>query len=243
MNSIFSNLDSKAIDVSFVIPVKDDYRVFECIRKIKKYVESKSISAEILVCGRLDYQMIPQDVRFIEVDPPDKGRCIRTGAQASSGNIIVLIDADLPIPLTDVNKLISSVKSVDVAFGNRYLPLSSRPFNESLIRLFLSRIFRILVQIFFQLRGFDTQCGVKALRQSVKEKLFRHQITYGFAYDVELSLRVKQLNLSFEQIPVHLNNSLNSTINLWQNVVSVLKEILVLFYCFRLKRMQRIFKY
>jgi len=240
MNSIFPNLDSKAIDVSFVIPVKDDSRVLECTRKIKEYIENRTISAEILVCGRLDCQMISQGVQFIEVDPPDKGRCIRTGAQASKGNIIVLIDADLPVLLTDIDKLISSVKNIDVAFGNRYLPSSSRSFNEPFIRRFLSRIFRILIQIIFRLRGFDTQCGVKVLRQSAKEKLFRHQITYGFAYDVELSLRVKQLNLSFEQIPVHLRNSLDSTINLWQTVVLILKEILALFYYFRLKEMQSI---
>jgi hypothetical protein len=228
------------IDVSFVIPVKNDYRVIESINKIKEYIHSRVITAEVIICGRLGYNPIPEDVRFIKVEPPDKGRCIRTGALASKGNIVILIDSDLPVLLTDIDKVISSAISTDVVFGNRYLPYSSRSTNEPLIRRILSVIFRLLIQLIFQLKGFDTQCGVKAIRKSVKEKLFKHQIVYGFAYDVELAIRTRQLGLNFVQIPVHLKNSLYSTINTRQAIVSISRELIHLFFYFKLKTIQDI---
>jgi len=235
MANLLSNLDMAIIEVSFVIPVKNDSRVIKSIKKLKEYVHSRAINAEVIVCGKLGYHTIPQDIKFIEVEPPDKGRCIRAGAMASRGNIVVLIDADLPVLLADIDELISSAKNSDIVFGNRYLPSSSRFFNEPLIRFILSRIFHLLTQLIFQLRGYDTQCGVKALKRIVKEKLFEYQITYGFAFDIELALRAKQLSLTSEQIPVHLKNPLGSTVKIPQTVAQILKETLILFYYFRIK--------
>jgi glycosyltransferase involved in cell wall biosynthesis len=236
MNRIFSSLDSNAIEVSFIIPVKFDPRVIECTKKIKEYASSRAITAEVLVCGRLEHNMIPQDIWFIEVDPPDKGSCVRAGALASRGHIIVAIDADLPVLLTDLDKLLSAVENADVVFGNRYLPSSSIPDSGLSIRSFASRIFRILVQNLFQLKGFDTQCGVKALRQSSKEMLFNYLLIKGLAYDVELALRAKLLGFSVAQIPVHLQRSSNSTICIWHVIPTIAKEVFSLYYNFKLKR-------
>jgi len=232
---MFRNLESNEIQISFIIPVKYDLRILECTQKLKEYINIKAIAAEIIVCGKLEQHMIPKDIWFIEVDPPDKGRDIRTGALVSRGDIIVISDADLPIPFTDLDKLISAAKKSNVALGNRYLPTSSIKDNRSFTRSFLSHAFRIIVQNLFKLKGFDTQCGIKALNKSSKAKLFEYQLVQGLAYDVELSLRAKLLGFTIAQIPIHLQPSSNSTISIWHAIFSISKEVLTLFYNFRLK--------
>lgn len=117
-----------------------------------------------------------------------KGGALREAFKRAKGDFIFFVDADDSLPVHEFLKFVEAIRTSDLAVCCRYWEgssfISSLPFR----RLLLSRIFNIVLGIFFkELRRFrDTQCGAKAIRRSallaIKDDLF----ISDFAFDVNL---------------------------------------------------------
>jgi hypothetical protein len=201
--------------ISFIIPVKRDYRVIQCIVELLAYTSAESLHAEIIVCGELDPGKLTRTTRFINVIPPYKGRCVRKGVLASNGDFIIVCDADFPVLPGDITNLLKNLTNADVSLGNRYLPESHFIIIPPLHRRLISIIFRFLVCLLFGIKNFDTQCGVKAFKRSAALTLFTNQISTSLAYDVQIILFALQQQMQITQVPVHWKSSVSTTINLW----------------------------
>lgn len=114
-----------------------------------------------------------------------KGNAIKLGARASRGDIVFVIDADMPAPLEHIEQFVTILER-----GEADAVIAERPMQRSLqqpIRLFLSRTLSFLQHaIVFQRRAFnDTQCGFKAFRGDLLRSLAARQIIDGGMYDIE----------------------------------------------------------
>lgn len=164
--------------------------------------------AELLVCddGSRDATLVQARslawrhvarIRLLPLPRRGKGSAVRTGLLQATGRICLMVDADLPLPVEDLDRLVASVAGgADLAIGRRLHPQCGQPW----IRRQLSRVSRSLAR---RLLGVaDSQCGAKAWSREAARHLAAQQILDGFAFDVEHLRRARLLSLRVEEVPV-----------------------------------------
>ena len=115
-----------------------------------------------------------------------KGWAVRNGMLAASGEFRLLCDADLSVPIAQVERLLppSSV-GVDVAVGSREAPGAVR-YGEPGRRHLMGRVYNALARRLAAPGLADTQCGFKCFRAGAAAQLFGRATVNGFSYDVEV---------------------------------------------------------
>jgi hypothetical protein len=216
----------KKLLISFIIPVKRDFRVIQCISELQKYILIESLNAEIIICGDFEALDLSEDVHFIKIAPADKGACIRRGVLDSKGDLIVVCDADLPVLLDNITNLLEHLLYADISLGSRYLPESKFIVMPPLHRRLISKIFQFLLRILFEEINLDTQCGIKTFRRSAALIIFTNQVSTSLVYDVQIILRALHHKMKITEVPVHWKSLPTSTINLWTGLPLAIIELL-----------------
>ncbi len=90
-----------------------------------------------------------------------KTRAIKDGFQASKGDVIVVMDADLQYSPEDIPKLIEALKHADVVNGLRV------DRKDGITRLLESKIYNLLVRFFFGVNFHDCNSGLKVFKRRV----------------------------------------------------------------------------
>ena len=94
-----------------------------------------------------------------------KTSAIKEGFDESEGNIIVIMDADLQYSSKDVRRLIEALKYADVVTGVR---VNRR---DGIVRKIESKIYNLLVQLFFNVKFSDCNSGLKVFRRNVLKEV------------------------------------------------------------------------
>jgi dolichol-phosphate mannosyltransferase len=136
-----------------------------------------------------------------------KGSAIRDAIQESRGEWLVLIDADLELPVELLSKFIDIQKATgaDLVVGSKRHPESVVEYPWT--RRILSRAYNLLVRSLFQLKVSDTQVGFKLLRGDLARKLGRGTLVKRFAIDVEVLVAAQLLGARVVDAPIRLRYS------------------------------------
>ena len=113
-----------------------------------------------------------------------KTRSIREGFKKSGGDIIVIMDADLQYTPADIPRLVEGLKQADVINGLR----ENR--KDQVLRILESKIYNLLMRLFFGLRVRDCNSGLKVLKRKVMEDI-AEQLRRGWHRYI-LALTVKK---------------------------------------------------
>lgn len=144
-----------------------------------------------------------------------KGAAVRTGVLASGGDVIGFCDADLPMPVEEIEALFRRIEQgASVAIASRALSGSVLVEPPSAMRRLLSRGFNRMVRALFALPFEDTQCGLKGFQRDVARAIFSHTHIDGFAFDVEVLLLAQQLGYAVDEMPVRIDNPRRSSVRL-----------------------------
>ena len=144
-----------------------------------------------------------------------KGYALRQGVFASSGDAVLLTDADLSTPIEELDRLwpLISEQQYDVVIGSRALEpnkiLKKQPWWRQGMGKIFNRIVKILVLDDFD----DTQCGFKLFSDKAARNLFRYARVNRFAYDVEILALAKKKGYRISEVPVEWINSPASKVN------------------------------
>lgn len=141
-------------------------------------------------------------VRLISLPHRGKGWAVMNGMLAAQGQYRILCDADLSVPIEQVERLLPpQVDGVDVALGSREAP-GARRIGEPFRRHLMGRVFNTLTR-FLGIPGVsDTQCGFKCFRGETVQDLFEGQTIDGFGFDVEVLYRARRAGLVIQEIGV-----------------------------------------
>ncbi len=125
-----------------------------------------------------------------------KGHALREGVMRAKklGGEIVMLDADGQHRPKDIPKLLKRLESADIVFGQRIggkMPLIKRFGNWSLQRLF-NLLFGGAIK--------DTQCGFKAVKPGVIEKIMWN--SNGYFVDTEIAARASYNRLKIAQVTI-----------------------------------------
>lgn len=115
-----------------------------------------------------------------------KGAAVRTGILNARKQHCLICDADLAVPMADINRLWPALDANGDALviGSRKVPGIGTIIQSKWYREFIGRIFNAMVARMAP-NIHDTQCGFKLMPATMAKKLALTQAEFGFAFDVE----------------------------------------------------------
>ena len=224
------------MNVSIIIPAyNEEKRIKDTLEKL---VEKFNNSSEILIVSessdKTDDIVIntSKTAPFVKLVPSTKrlgkGGAFKKGFENSRGEIVVLLDSDLPVFLSDVENVIATISEVDVAVASREVEGTKILVYPPRVRVYAGKAFSRLFNLLFDLNVKDTQCGCKAFKREVLEKVLPTVESNGFEFDAELLFRCKKMGYSIKEVPVNWSYKPDSKLNLFKDTVSMGKGVLKL---------------
>ncbi|RKH21365.1 glycosyltransferase [Corallococcus sp. CA047B] len=135
-----------------------------------------------------------------------KGSAIRRGWRSVSPEAawLAFLDADGSVGAADFFRLAALAAAspdVDVLAGSRIL-MAGRQVSRNLFRHLQGRLFATFTDLQFQLRFYDTQCGVKFFRASLLKPLLPVLKEERWLLDVELLALMKRRQARALEVPI-----------------------------------------
>lgn len=142
-----------------------------------------------------------------------KGYAVKRGVLAAKGRNIFFTDADLSTPIDEIDNLLPWLESFDIVIGSRALADSEIVVGQSVYRVLLGRVFRLLTRIIVISGIKDTMCGFKGYRREVARHIFGRQRLAAFGFDVETLYLAKKFGYSVAQRPITWRDIAGSRVN------------------------------
>lgn len=207
----------RQFSVSIVIPCRNERGNIEsAILRMPKFgsaqeivfVEGNSNDGTFEECERvrMAYQTT-WNIKVLKQDGKGKGDAVRKGFAAATGDVLMILDADLTMPPEALPKYHTVIETGKAEFvnGTRLIyPMENeamRPLN-----LIANRLFALLFSYLVNTRLTDTLCGTKVLLRKDYEALARERNYFGnfdpFG-DFDLIFGAAKQNLKIIETPIH----------------------------------------
>ncbi|GAB2934232.1 bifunctional glycosyltransferase family 2/GtrA family protein [Streptomyces mayteni] len=162
-------------------------------------------------------------VRVVRLAEKGRGRALRAVWSASPAPVLAYMDADLS---TDLNALLPLVAPLisghsDLAIGSR-LDRSARVVRGAK-REFVSRAYNLLLRRSLAARFSDAQCGFKAIRKDVADRLLPLVEDTGWFFDTELLVVAERAGLRIHEVPVDWVDDPDSSVDIVRTAAEDLK--------------------
>ena len=145
----------------------------------------------------------------------------------AEGQFRFLCDADLSMPIAEVNRFLPPLlEDFDIAIGSREAP--GAIVDQPASRRRIGRIFNAIVRL-LALPGLrDTQCGFKCFRAAVAEDVFSRQRLDGMAFDVEVLRIARHRGYRIIEVPITWNFDPDSRVRLFRDSFRMVLELLTI---------------
>jgi len=199
--------------LSIIIPAyNEEHRLPGTLEQVFAFLQNQTYTTEVLVVenGSQDntFQVAEKfarrypQLRVLREDNRGKGLAVRRGMLAARGGYRFMCDADLSMPITELNRFLPPILTeFDVAIGSREEPGSVR-YNEPFYRHFGGRGINTMIRLLALPNIHDTQCGFKCFRAPIAEDLFRRQTLMGWSFDIEILYIARLRGYDIIEIPI-----------------------------------------
>ena len=217
---------------------KEELKTYLELKSLEKYFEDKNIEILFVDDGSTDstkkvienFEFEKFKKRYFLTNHFGMMSAIFFGIKNSNHNIIVTIEADMPVSLLSIKDHLFYLNNYDLIIGNRYHE-KSRTIDQPLIRYIISKTFILLYKIFFKTNFNDPQIGYKIFKKTSFEKIKdKLQINHDGLKSFLMTMQFYKNNFKIKEIPViykYEKNSKNFNIT---NFVKVIFGCLVGFY-------------
>jgi glycosyltransferase involved in cell wall biosynthesis len=222
--------------LSIVIPAyNEERRLPQSLAQIDAFLAAQPYSAEVIVVDNASSDRTAEVVRafasshayvtLLYEGRRGKGAAVRTGMLAGRGQFLFICDADLSMPITEINKFLPpTLDSYDVAIASREAPGAVR-YEEPEYRHIMGRVFNLIVRI-LAIPGFqDTQCGFKCFRRDADRDIFPAQTMEGFGFDVEVLFIALQRGYRVVEVPIHWYYRANSRVSPIRDSIRMFRDV------------------
>lgn len=174
--------------------------------------DNASTDATWQIAGRLAARH--GHVHAVHLDAKGRGRALRQVWLASTADVVAYMDVDLS---TDLNALLPLVAPLvsghsDVAIGTR-LARGARVLRGPR-REFISRTYNLLLRASLGVSFSDAQCGFKAVRRDVADRLLPLVEDNNWFFDTELLVLAQRAGLRIHEVPVDWTDDPGSTVDI-----------------------------
>ena len=214
--------------LSIVIPAyNEEHRLPASLEKIDRFLAVQPYQADVIVVENgstdrtakivRDYQICFPYLKLIEETQRGKGLAVKIGMLAATGDYRFLADADLSMPIEEVDKFLPPVlENCAVAIASREIP-GARRYGEPIYRHVIGRAFNGLVRVLALPSLHDTQCGFKCFRSDVAETIFPLQTLDGMSFDAEVLFIAHRYGFTIQEVPIHWHFNADSRVRLFQD--------------------------
>jgi glycosyltransferase involved in cell wall biosynthesis len=222
--------------LSIIIPAhNEELRLPRSLRQVFAFLEKQSYSAEVIVVENASSDRTLEFARDFAAHQPNlivlheeragKGNAVRRGVLEARGEYRFICDADLSMPIGDLEKFLPPVlDGFDVAIASREAPGAVR-YNEPSYRHWGGRAINLIIRLLILPGLNDTQCGFKCFRAEAAEKIFRQQTLGGWSFDIEILYLARRNHMSMKEIPVHWYFDAGSKVNAVRDALRMIGDI------------------
>lgn len=214
--------------VEITVPVYNEEKELEkhidilssfCEKNLKEYdwhitiADNASIDNTPVIAATIAKKN-PHVVHF-RLEQKGRGRAVKRVWSTSGADYCVYMDLDLSTDLVHLPKILKALeKGSDIAIGSR-LAKGSKVEGRTLIREITSRTLNFLfIQLFFQTKFTDAQCGFKGVTKKVVDQLIPKIQDNDWFFDGELLIMAEKMGYRIYEEPVHWIDNPGSTVRL-----------------------------
>jgi glycosyltransferase involved in cell wall biosynthesis len=221
--------------VDVVVPVYNEARALEpAVRRLHRYltsdfpfswrisiVDNASTDDTWSLADRLAREL--PWVRASHLDRKGRGFALRSAWGSSDADVVAYMDVDLSTDLGALLPLVAPLVSrhSDVAIGSRLAPGSHVARHPK--RELISRSYNLMLRAVLATRVRDAQCGFKAVRSSVAQRLLPAIEDDGWFFDTELLLLAERNGLRIHEVPVDWVDDTDSRVHVVSTAIGDLK--------------------
>jgi putative flippase GtrA len=223
--------------LDIVVPVYNEQSVLaDSVHRLHRHLrESFPFSARITIADNASIDDTAQiatelaaeliDVRVVRVPEKGRGRALHAVWSTSDAPVLVYMDVDLSTDLAALAPLVAPLVSghSDLAIGTR-LGRGSRVVRGAK-REVISRCYNLILKSALAARFSDAQCGFKAIRADVAERLLPHVIDTGWFFDTELLVLAERSGLRIHEVPVDWVDDPDSRVDIVATAAADLKGV------------------
>lgn len=222
--------------LSVIIPAhNEETRLPASLEKVLAFLRSQDYPSEVVIVENGSSDATAEiariaaekntNVRWLSEPEAGKGLAVRSGMLAAEGEYRFICDADLSMPIEEVNRFLPPHhEPYDVAIASREIPGAVR-YGEPAYRHWIGRVFNWLVRV-ITLPGLqDTQCGFKCFRADVAEDLFSDQTIHGWTFDVEILFLAMRRGYHIIEIPIPWYYNPGSRVRILRDSIHMLTDL------------------
>lgn len=171
-----------------------------------------------------------ETVNYMRLSERGVGRALKASWGDSKADIVGYMDLDLATDLQHLDAALSPLVSgeADVVTGSR-LARGAKVIGRSALRSFTSRVFNLLVKIWFRTSFSDGMCGFKFLKRDKLKNLQENgAVSNGWFFATELLVISDALKYKVIDLPVVWTDDPNSKVKIGKLTVEYLKAMNVL---------------
>jgi putative flippase GtrA len=214
------------------IPVYNEERdLEECLRRLHAHLrgtfphsfritvaDNASTDGTLKAAERVAREL--REVTVVHLAEKGRGNALRKVWLASPSPVLAYMDVDLSTDLAALGPLLAPLLSghSDLAIGTR-LTRNSRVVRGPK-REFISRSYNFMLQSLMGAHFSDAQCGFKAIRADIAQRILPHTVDTAWFFDTELLVLAERCGLRVHEVPVDWTDDPNSSVDIVQTALA-----------------------
>ena len=225
--------------LSIIIPAyNEENRLPRTLEQIFAFLDQQPYTAEVLIVenGSNDrtyeiaekFAVQRKRLYLYKEEQRGKGNAVRRGMLEAKGEYRFLCDADLSMPIEEVNKFLPpQLNDFDIAIGSREAPGAVR-YNEPSYRHLSGRAFNGLINLLLLPDLQDTQCGFKCFHANVVNKIYSCQTLTGWSFDVEILFIARRKGYRIHEVPINWYFNADSKVSVLKDSWKMFQDLLII---------------
>lgn len=228
--------------LSVVIPAyNEENRIGATLSAIYDYLRPKDYKYEVIVvddgssddtAARAKQSKFSQEgsLRIVSNGKNrGKGYSVKNGILNSSGEYVLICDADLSTPIEELDKLLGHMnEEYDLVIGSRGLESSDIRVCQPWYRERMGRTFNFFVKVLLFDGIRDTQCGFKLFRGRIARDIAGEMKLAGFCFDVEMLYLARKKGLGIKEVGIVWDNSPDSKVKILGSSFNMFKDLFLI---------------
>lgn len=237
---------SKSRSLSVVIPAYNEAdRISGTLTSTASFLQSEGYNWEIIVVddgsGDRTSEIVGEVAQRLGLgtsikvlvlpENRGKGAAVRTGVLSSEKDYCLICDADLAVPIADIERLWPFVDASkpSLVVGSRNLPGAETRIRLKWYRKVLGRVFNALLARLAP-NIYDTQCGFKLFPVPHAKRLALSQVEEGFAYDVEYLHLALRSEWKICEVSVNWNHMEGSKVRIFRDSARMFASVMRIWF-------------